>query len=144
MITKFRNKVLMAWFDLGKNATSREIADHIGARAEGCVSNAMTWLEVIGEGPTSTAYWNPYKSRQRIFNVHSPDQCKGKHCPVHNPSDHHMKDWPQYFRSDRSITERLCPHGTGHPDPDDPKAKGRESVHGCDGCCSSKKRRKQK
>jgi hypothetical protein len=33
--------------------------------------------------------------------------------------------------------ERICPHGIGHPDPDDPAFKNPiEGVHGCDGCCS--------
>jgi hypothetical protein len=37
--------------------------------------------------------------------------------------------------------ERICPHGIGHPDPDDMaywKSIGEESmgVHGCDGCCA--------
>lgn len=34
--------------------------------------------------------------------------------------------------------ERICPHGVGHPDPDEidleVNAKG---IHGCDGCCSA-------
>lgn len=81
--------------------------------------------------------WIPYKSNQVVHNVHSKSKCKGKHCPVHNPSDHHMRDWPQHFRSDRGITERICPHGVGHPDPDDINAKGSDSIHGCDGCCST-------
>lgn len=69
---------------------------------------------------------------QRLVNVHSPDRCAGEHCTIHKPSDHHMGDWPQNFREDRGMMERLCPHGVGHPDPDDP-AVGR--AHGCDGCC---------
>jgi hypothetical protein len=32
--------------------------------------------------------------------------------------------------------ERVCPHGVGHPDPDDINViLGPEKVHGCDGCC---------
>jgi hypothetical protein len=30
--------------------------------------------------------------------------------------------------------ERICPHGVGHPDPDDVFAT--DTVHGCDGCCT--------
>jgi hypothetical protein len=44
-----------------------------------------------------------------------------------------MADWPQHYRDDIGITERICPHGIGHPDPDDIYAQGH--VHGCDGCC---------
>ena len=34
---------------------------------------------------------------------------------------------------DRRIMERICPHGVGHPDPDD--VLNQDRVHGCDGCC---------
>lgn len=72
--------------------------------------------------------------------VHGEDQCGGNYCSVHNPSDHHMKDWPRHFRMDRGFTERISPSGIGHPDPDDVAffAKmGKDiSVHGCDGSCS--------
>lgn len=40
--------------------------------------------------------------------------------------------WPQHWRGDRHLMERICPHGVGHPDPDDINPDG---VHGCDGCC---------
>lgn len=70
--------------------------------------------------------------------THAPDQCIGEHCTVHNRSDHVMRKFPQHFRWDRGIMERICPeHGTGHPDPDSPWAKGSyEWVHGCCGCCA--------
>lgn len=70
---------------------------------------------------------------QRIY-VHDLGQCKQGPCPVHNPSDHHMRAWPTHWRPDRKIMERLCPHGVGHPDPDCMYA-GRDTIHGCDGCC---------
>lgn len=77
-------------------------------------------------------------SDRRIY-THHPSKCAGRHCCIHNPSDHHMKDWPQNWRDDRGIMERICPCGIGHPDPDDPKAKDpHESVHGCCGCCHTK------
>lgn len=69
----------------------------------------------------------------RVLLVHPKTQCAGQHCCIHNPSDHHMKDWPQNWREDRGIMERICPHGIGHPDPDDPTT---DKVHGCDGCCT--------
>jgi len=52
-----------------------------------------------------------------------------------------MRSFPQHWRSDRAIMERICPHGIGHPDPDEYKLNGKsgwaEAVHGCDGCCTS-------
>jgi hypothetical protein len=95
--------------------------------------------------------------------THSPAACDGTPCVVHNPSDHHMKDWPITYRLDRAVrmpdrevsgavvagpvfvlAERGCPHGVGHPDPDAMDYARREGgeefasaegVHGCDGCC---------
>jgi hypothetical protein len=79
--------------------------------------------------------------------VHDPERCAGQVCCIHAPSDHPMRDWPQLWRGDRQLMERVCPHGTGHPDPDDIDYKRRtrgdeyaryESIHGCDGCCSGR------
>ena len=71
--------------------------------------------------------------------VHSKEVCEGRYCCIHNPSDHHMKDWPIHWRSDRRIMERICPHGVGHPDPDDAAYRHTmgddDNMHGCDGCC---------
>jgi hypothetical protein len=53
-------------------------------------------------------------------------------CPIHGRTDHAMRAFPQHWRDDRGIMERICPHGIGHPDPDD---SGDDGVHGCDGCC---------
>ena len=77
---------------------------------------------------------------QTLDNVHDESQCNGRNCAIHNPSDHHMKDWPLHWREDRRFFERICEHGVGHPDPDEieyHKSQGRDiSVHGCDGCCN--------
>jgi len=64
--------------------------------------------------------------------AHMPDKCKAETCTIHNPSEHHMRDWPQHWRADRGIMERICEHGIGHPDPDDTNL---DTTHGCDGCC---------
>lgn len=78
---------------------------------------------------------------EQVIGVHTPEGCTGRHCVIHNPSDHAMRDFPTHWRSDRMLMERICPHGVGHPDPDDlayqearfpQRAPG---VHGCDGCC---------
>ena len=74
-----------------------------------------------------------------LTKVHDPSRCAGDHCWVHHPSNHHMVTWPVRWRDDRRIAERVCEHGTGHPDPDDAafqRRQGRDvTVHGCDGCC---------
>lgn len=77
----------------------------------------------------------------QFSNVHDPSKCEGQSaCPVHNPSDHIMRNWPLHWRADRGIAERICGHGCGHPDPDQFPWWGAtnreyEAVHGCDFCC---------
>ena len=84
-------------------------------------------------------------SEREITPMHSKEQCKGHFCPFHNPSNHHMKTWQKHIRYDRGgLTERICKHGVGHPDPDSLawlKSIGSKDngVHGCDGCCMPKK-----
>jgi hypothetical protein len=56
-------------------------------------------------------------------------------CPIHGRTMHHMRAWPQNWRDDKGVMERQCPHGIGHPDPDDPKTGTAFAIHGCDGCC---------
>lgn len=76
--------------------------------------------------------------------VHPLAECIGQICCIHNPSEHAMRAFPQNWCVDRGLMERVCPHGIGHPDPDDLAYKRRsrgpmysdwEGVHGCDGCC---------
>ena len=81
---------------------------------------------------------------QVLRGVHPKKECRGRPCVIHNPSDHHMKDWPTNWRDGGWFDvkpphmERICPHGIGHPDPDDMAYLGADviGVHGCDGCCS--------
>jgi hypothetical protein len=78
--------------------------------------------------------------RNALLKTHDETQCGGEHCCIHNPSEHHMRTWPLNWRNDTGVMERICPHGVGHPDPDDDAHNvriGREylTVHGCDGCC---------
>lgn len=70
---------------------------------------------------------------QLLAKVHKEIECKRQHCVIHRPSDHSMRSFPTHWRSDRGFMERICPHGVGHPDPDDFTA---DPVHGCDGCCN--------
>lgn len=76
-----------------------------------------------------------------LVNVHPRELCQGRHCVLHNPSDHHMREWKLIFRNDTGLMERICEHEIGHPDPDSlyyfQEVLGREDavVHGCDRCC---------
>jgi hypothetical protein len=93
---------------------------------------------------------------EKLSNVHYETlECRERGCAIHNPTDHHMKDWPQHFRDPRieratfgmhpGLIERVCEHGVGHPDPDHmtwyaschtPEETEFEGIHGCDGCCA--------
>lgn len=72
-----------------------------------------------------------------LVTVHSPEKCAGDVCCIHNPTNHHMITWRQNWRGDKGMMERFCPHGIGHPDPDDLRVRTTPGVgvHGCDGCC---------
>lgn len=81
-----------------------------------------------------------------LINVHVPYLCAGRTCVIHNMTNHHMRAFPQVWRADRQFMERICPHGVGHPDPDQweylvekygEKTAKTEMVHGCcqGGCC---------
>jgi len=86
------------------------------------------------------------ENSERVLSAtHEPSKCVGQYCTIHNMSDHHMRSFPQYWRGDRAIMERICPCGVGHPDPDDPKSKDKyEAIHGCCGCCVPPKTRRDK
>ena len=73
----------------------------------------------------------------RAIKAHGEDACGGDVCALHNRTEHHMRGWPQFFRYDSGIMERICPCGVGHPDPDDFRVRHDPSlnVHGCCGCC---------
>lgn len=68
-----------------------------------------------------------------LLRAHSQNDCAGPPCPIHSPTDHHMRSWPQHYRHDRAMMERVCAHGVGHPDPD--CFNKAALLHGCDGCC---------
>lgn len=78
-----------------------------------------------------------------ILRVHGQSRCLGPDhengrpiCCIHNPTDHHMLTWPQNWRGDIRIMERMCEHDIGHPDPDDLRVMmSKVKCYGCDGCC---------
>jgi hypothetical protein len=83
-------------------------------------------------------------NKRQVLNAHEEGECKGEFCSIHRPSDHVMVEFPLYWRGDRGLMERICPHGIGHPDPDDLAFKKANmpnyenyafGIHGCDGCC---------
>lgn len=103
---------------------------------------------LVGDADESRTYVTG--TGQKIVNTHDPALCEGRACVIHNPSAHYMADFPTHWREDRGIMERICPHGVGHPDPDDmafirstrgDDAASTEGVHGCDGCCTPKAKR---
>jgi len=71
------------------------------------------------------------------LSVHKAENCMGDVCTIHKRTDHSMRRFPQMWRADRKIMERTCPHGVGHPDPDEYKIiEGiDDGEHACDGCC---------
>ena len=77
------------------------------------------------------------ENSDEVLWVHPSSACAGQYCTIHNMSDHAMRSFPQHWRADRAIMERICSHGVGHPDPDDYNLviNKNEGVHGCDGCC---------
>ena len=85
--------------------------------------------------------WGSYIGIHTLINIHDAKLCAGRACVMHNPSDHHMREWRLSWRGDKRVFERSClDHGIGHPDPDDAKylasvGRGAYNIHGCDGCC---------
>lgn len=76
--------------------------------------------------------------------AHPASECAGQPCPLHSRTDHAMRGFPQHWRADRGLMERICRHGIGHPDPDQwahlvgilgPEEAAAQFVHGCCGCC---------
>lgn len=76
-------------------------------------------------------------SNEIISHVHASNRCLGEVCPIHKPTNHHMRFMRLHYRHDRGIFERICEHGVGHIDPDDYRTNNDldAGAHGCDGCC---------
>lgn len=85
---------------------------------------------------------------------HKQENCRGRNCVLHRPSDHPLARRPMVWRADTGVMERTCIHGVGHPDPDhmayvksltpNHDCPGKcddyphldwQGFHGCDGCC---------
>jgi hypothetical protein len=86
--------------------------------------------------PKSVSQHKLENSDTVLYNLHDSSRCAGEYCTIHNMSDHSMRSFPQSWRWDSDIMERICPHGIGHPDPDNPWSNDDHRwIHGCDGCC---------
>ena len=86
-----------------------------------------------------------------LSGVHDPEQCAGRNCCIHNPSDHPLRDAPLAWiqLDDSGVMGRRCAHGLWHPDLDAMAflfytfqimlVEAVSSVHlvqeNCDGCC---------
>ncbi len=76
----------------------------------------------------------------KIINVHDEGACAGRHCVIHNPSAHHMRNWPIDWDDTDKLFYRTCPHGDEHPDPDTAAylvsiGRAAATFHYCDNCC---------
>lgn len=80
---------------------------------------------------------------QELLNVHNSEVCTGW-CVIHNPLPGPWESWPTNWRGDQRVLgilvdiwrgfERICPHGVGHPAPEEILRNKHEGVHACDGC----------
>jgi hypothetical protein len=105
--------------------------------------------------PEMSTYWDDFRARGGKQHTRAACRASRKagapaHCVIHNPSKHHMRDWPMILRSS-GLIERQCPHGVGHPDPDSAAYMNWRDhtdtwlIHGChwnergDLCCAEPK-----
>jgi hypothetical protein len=77
-----------------------------------------------------------------LTDVHAPSLCAGQlgGCWIHNPKPSSLSTAPVRWREDKSTAERICSHGTAHPDLQDAAYwwtvhRRDVTIHGCDGCC---------
>ena len=87
--------------------------------------------------------------------IHDQSKCAGRHCVIHDPSNHHMRNLPLVWNSMYRRTERICSCGARHPDPDHIEyvritkgdtAAAQAATHVCcsRSCCVVKKPRSKK
>lgn len=130
-------EVLRACQDLIEDASAESLTTCEDCGAEGLPGQApgSSWIRTL----CSTCRRGGFTlvGGEQLVRVHSAWDCAPESCPIHRPSRHHMVMWPQHYRDDRKIMERICEHGVGHPDPDDVRIRKGvdEGVHSCCGCC---------
>jgi hypothetical protein len=108
---------------------------------DGMTCTVMPPKKMTGEPMAPSVYLE--HSGELLHNVHNDTECEGRPCPVHNRTNHPMRSFPQHWRSDTKMMERICPHGIGHPDPDGyvylmrglgVRGAAARFMHTCDGC----------
>lgn len=62
--------------------------------------------------PHEEDFW---RTHQR--GLHPPEQCQGRTCVVHNPSNHRLRNAQLYIVTGGPVW-RYCTHMVYHPDPD--------------------------
>lgn len=120
------------------------------------------WLEDGEVDGAGNANWDVIATHNDgIWKVHGPLTCAGGACAIHNPSEHHMRDWPLGFLKlgvsgmvgaqlagyALVVGTRTCGHEVPHLDPDslahtvEAMGIGAATVmvawerRSCDGCC---------
>lgn len=94
------------------------------------------------ENADGTVEFRSLDDHFRLAGLHEPNsECYAHGCVIHSPPQTGPLSQAVYnWRKDRSIMERLCSHGVGHPDQDAADHHIRigqawQNSHGCDGCC---------
>jgi hypothetical protein len=98
-----------------------------------------TTLEIIYKEEYGIPIWQLENTDEVAWNAHSADQCLDEICVLHNMTEHNMRSFPQHWRSDRGIVERVTPFGCACPDPDQipflkrihPTVWRYDLIHGC-------------
>jgi len=81
---------------------------------------------------------------EAVVVTHHAGRCPLPFCAIHRPSAHHLADAPLQWREDKNRMDRICGHGSAHPDEDFldwvQATQGLlqaavAGVHPCDGCC---------
>ena len=138
------NQQAMAQQAANANATIAETAIDM-IPSEDAVPVSLNTLEVLEnihqspqESPLATKLdENVYQlenNDQILKHVHDPKVCSSGPCPIHNQSNHPLRDAKQWFDWETKIMHRTCHHNRYHPDPDDYRAS--EIDHNCEcKCC---------
>lgn len=110
-------------------------------------STSNTWQAVNAGNPIPSVVQhmggNPRIQSQtlrggEVIVAHVDWDCHSYWCPIHMPSPHHMREWPQHWNQITQTIMRVCEHGEQHYDPDSnvPINLIAEHQMQCDGCCS--------
>lgn len=69
---------------------------------------------------------------------HNASVCAGERCPLHNPSDHSLRDYPLDWDARGGVMVRVLPDGGTEIDPDEYRLRGPKYLYRnaakCKGC----------